>query len=384
MTKKLLHFNQKILDESEGAKIVKVMTGGGVGSSFVLEYGNGEKSVVKSSTSDGINNGRRKLLREAEQIRYLRRKYPELQKLLPEILRTWKGKRWAAVEYPYYKGETFTQSLQFADSQGLMLHKKILSDLVNFLIELYISSYRKATNNSFGLKNLARASFRVRYLNWKNDNIRKVINSKRLKINGKEYTNPSEILKKIRDDERLLRKLSPSYLGDCVHGDINLTNVLIKDGKAYKLLDFRGSRQKWDLIYDLAKMLFTSGYELIRSDKITSSIGPNGNLLLKYVGKDVEILRKWEYLLFPFESFIENSQLYNEFEKYNPSWRSRLRMNFAIHYLADSACRLVAGSEDTQPLASYLLGTVYLNRFASDIKATSMSNSFYSMEDIVA
>src|SRR5688572_26898486 len=105
--KKTYDIPVRVVKKIGRGKILKTYYGGGVGSALHIKKTNNEEVIIKISTSDGLNNGRRKLIREAKQIMYLRKKYPELNEFLPEVVSMMEASNWAAVEYPFYKGESF-------------------------------------------------------------------------------------------------------------------------------------------------------------------------------------------------------------------------------------------------------------------------------------
>lgn len=100
--------------ELSGGEFQEVFTGGTGAASVKIYYPKTNKTtVIKLATTDGsgLNNGRRKLIREAQQIQSLRDEYPDrLGNFIPEVLRTWQTKTYGAVEYPFYEGTTFAYS----------------------------------------------------------------------------------------------------------------------------------------------------------------------------------------------------------------------------------------------------------------------------------
>lgn len=373
-----------LVEEISGGTIVNIFSGGSVAGTFLVKYSDSKETVIKFSNSDGINNGRRKLIREATQNNYLVNKYPEhFPDLLPKVLRTWNHKLFSAIEYEY-----FSNSCTFADNirEGRWGVDKIEKELTKFLylvFDLYEINSRKKKNSFFTEKNLSRANFRIDYTKRKNIKLQLILNSKNIIINNKKFVNPQELIQSIRTNKKLLKSLETLYISDCIHGDLNLKNVLIDSQNCFKLLDLRGSRQSWDLFYDLGKILFTSGFDPICNFEFKPQIQNNGSIIFSSSHPEEKIIENWLNFALITEKILSDSPIFSLLRQREKYWKLKIRIIFALHFLADSACRLVAGSKINQPLSSYILGTVYLNRAMND-KSTKMSaNDFYSLANIL-
>lgn len=373
---------KKIVEEITGATIINTFSGGSVAGTFLIKNKNSTKTVIKFSNSDGINNGRRKLIREANQNNYLRNKYPnELSELLPKILRIWNNKLFSAIEYEYIdKSYTFAENIRNGNWDLIKL-KNRLTELLITVFNLYEINNKKKKNNFFVEKNLNRANFRINYVNRKNDKLKKILNSENIVINNKNFKNPQKIIQSIKENKKLLKKLETHFLSDCIHGDLNLKNVLTDSENRFKLLDLRGSVQPWDLFYDLGKIIFTIGFDPICNFELKPKIQSNNNILL-YCSNNKTIIN-WSNVALIVEDFLSNSPDFLLLRQREKNWKLKLRITFAIHFLADSACRLVTGSKTIQPLSSYILGTIYLNRVINDRNVLLSSQNFYSLENIL-
>jgi hypothetical protein len=374
----------RLVEEISGGTIVNIFSGGSVASTFLVKYSDKKETVIKFSNSDGINNGRRKLIREAAQNNYLVNKYPKhLSVLLPKVLRTWNHKLFSAIEYEY-----FSNSCTFADiiREGKWDFDKIEKELTKFLclvFNLYEINSRKKKNSFFVEKNLIRATFRIDYTKRKNIKLQLILNSKYVVINNKKFVNPQELIQSIKTDKKLMKSLETLYISDCIHGDLNLKNILIDSQNCFKLLDLRGSRQSWDFFYDLGKILFTSGFDPICNFEFKPQIQNDGSIFFSSSHPEKNIIENWLNFTVITEKILSDSPIFSLLRQREKHWKLKVRIIFALHFLADSACRLIAGSKINQPLSSYILGTVYLNRAMSD-KSTKMSaNDFYSLVDIL-
>lgn len=126
-----------------------------------------------------------------------------------------------------------------------------------------------------------------------------------------------------------------------VHGDLNLRNVLADPrpsaAPAFHLIDPRGTVRPWDVVYDLAKMLFTltlfddcmrTGYTVhspAPGEYVLAPAAPSG--LRHAVPGFLDLLpRVWERLA---AAGLGDGP-----------WPARLLLAHASHVLAESACRL--------------------------------------------
>ncbi|MCA1218543.1 hypothetical protein [Streptomyces sp. 8L] len=129
-----------------------------------------------------------------------------------------------------------------------------------------------------------------------------------------------------------------SPLSQPVHGDLNLRNILVAPpgGGGFRLLDPRGVLTPWDVVYDLAKMLFTltlfddtmrTGFTVGGSPgSYTVAAGAPSPLRASAAGFLGLLPRLWTALAdagFP-----------------AGPWTSRLLFAHASHVLAEAACRL--------------------------------------------
>ncbi|MCX4428968.1 phosphotransferase [Streptomyces mirabilis] len=139
-----------------------------------------------------------------------------------------------------------------------------------------------------------------------------------------------------------------SRLSVPVHGDLNLRNLLAdpapSNAPAYCLIDPRGTTQPWDVVYDLAKMLFTltlfddtmrAGFTVTTDRPGVYTVGlarpgPLQRAAAAFVGMLPEL---WQWL--------------RAAGLGNGPWLERLLFAHATHVLAESACRL---SDRADPL----------------------------------
>ena len=357
-----------------------VFTGGSGAASVKMHYpGTSKTTIIKLATTDGsgLNNGRRKIIREAKQIISLKKHYPEqLGPILPDVLNSWQSNWYGAIELPFYEGQSFANYLRTHTTKETL---EQLTPIVTATIKAYKLSYARSTSNTFlDEKLIARARFRIRYTKRGDDILQNMLLLKKIVINGVAYENPAQIIEKITRDQTVIDSLKSRYLSDCVHGDLNLANVFLTP-YGLRFIDLRGSRQKWDMFYDLAKMIFTAGYDRICHFEFEPQLEADGSYTLSYADANNDVHNKWETVESSLETIYTHTPEFKQIIENEPNWRLKLRFMHAVHYIADAACRVEAGSPLNQAFASYMMGTIFLNRVFNDLTATTSATAHYGL-----
>jgi len=86
----------------------------------------------------------------------------------------------------------------------------------------------------------------------KNEDFNKILNNKKLVINGKEYLNLKELINLLYKNDKLITFLAPQKWS-ISHGDFTLQNILT-DGQNFKIIDPRGEGED-SIYYDISKLL---------------------------------------------------------------------------------------------------------------------------------
>jgi hypothetical protein len=150
-----------------------------------------------------------------------------------------------------------------------------------------------------------------------------------------------------------------SRLSYPVHGDLNLRNMLAAPGSSdtpvFHLIDPRGTDQPWDILYDLAKILFTltlfddamrTGFTIASTAPGEYTVGLAGPSGLRHT------LPAFTATLPSLWARLEAAGLGDG------PWPARLLLAHATHVLAESACRL---SDRAAPLPTRLNRAVGLH-----------------------
>jgi len=281
---------------------------------------------------------------------------PALATMYPKLLDAEVSDTFSAETIEYLDGQNYYASLK---SQGATLeeHKQALSQFIDALCDNSLQHCvpDKDAENSLNSYYLERSITRLRPINKLID-VRDTI-----KINGEQLRAPHIILRELLDNKQLRRYIVPQLECFCFHGDLTLLNtVYIKEQNKIKLIDPRGHIGVWDPLYDFGKIKFTlSGFgEFI--------LGSQGMVLSENGGYRVNldaVVSSSRQLDDMFFDMLANSKPFNEkVIKNEPYWRYRIALAEAAHYLADIPFRLFTDNGSWSAIASYVVGTLYLNR----------------------
>ncbi|MEU8652502.1 phosphotransferase [Streptomyces sp. NPDC048737] len=159
-------------------------------------------------------------------------------------------------------------------------------------------------------------------------------------VNGRRVAT-MEPLCRAANAPRIAALFADSRLSVPVHGDLNLRNILAdphpRDDPAFHLIDPRGTLQPWDVVYDLAKMLFTLTLfdDTMRGGCAIASPGPGEyTVALSEPSGLRHALPGFLGLLPRVWSGLAAGGLGEG------PWLPRLLLAHASHVLAESACRL--------------------------------------------
>lgn len=356
-----------------GARVVKKLKGGSYAHIFLLEdIKSKEKMIQKIALQPGHEgNGKPKLIREIDFYRNL--SGTTLQDNYPKM-------------YSYKKnpGEIVYLNLEYI-GEGKPLGECFVSNYVsvgelyfllnnlidNIISDEYIEKKSSVTRkekiinvNSYYLKRASdrTKNFLIHYDRIKGSQLEK---SRTLRINGQIYKNPVYILEELQKNLKIQNKLTTNYLYPCIHGDLTLLNT-VYDSKRKKvfLIDPRGERGVWDLLYDFGKIKFSlSGFVEIMTNSITFENRGKDYILVR--GKDKSKFEKCDSM---FLDFIDSNNQLKKILFTEPNWKNVILLAEATNFLADAPYRLYTAGNPTSGLITYLIGTVKINQFYDYIK----------------
>ncbi|SFU66085.1 hypothetical protein SAMN04487886_10922 [Clostridium sp. DSM 8431] len=188
------------------------------------------------------------------QIKYLLDLQPNLKDKFPKVESYNIEDDKVTYVYPFYDLNMLDKVLVDNDEDVEIL-EKLLSEVVTFMCkEVYTLENKPADKSFFNKKYLTRIEDRVQYLLTERKDLKKLITSDKIKINGKFYLNIHECMKLIKESSKL-QLLIPSKLCK-VHGDLLAEHILYdaEDNSKFILIDPRCDSEGGDVAYDLAKL----------------------------------------------------------------------------------------------------------------------------------
>jgi hypothetical protein len=364
-----------------GLQLIASLPGGGTPATvWLARDSTGELAAMKlllsgAGTVDGHDLV--SFMRKPRQISRVHRDLPGLSANYVRLRGTASGHGWACYAMEWCPGLPLAQYLADRPGSGQPLIERILRRLTE---EGYVRRSEACPQSHFELVHHARFD-RRRWL------LRKHLGSEIVDwpvvVNDRWCVPAGVLLQRISCDRALAQTLCPGRLYYPVHGDLNLGNVLVDwdgvgdriDAASFTVIDPRGVSHCWDVVYDLAKMLFSmTAYETaIRSGfRLRSWRSAHAVPSFEVVPRDVSpTLPGLAHSFAPLLETLPFARV--ELERHDPHWRTRLVYVHAMHYLAESACRL----SDTSPrrvnglsgvaarrhlaLGLFLLGTLLLN-----------------------
>lgn len=205
-----------------------------------------------------------------------------------------------------------------------------------------------------------------------------------LVVNGVACQSPRRLLSRMVEQERpRLEAMAPPKLSFPAHGDANTRNILVRPGPDgspdFRVIDPRGSTDHWDLVYDLAKILFSLTVwdpALRLGFALDTEAGPEP---ASYeVGFGCPTFSGYRRAIHRFVPFLEGLDGLSDLLADDPQWRQRLILTHDLHVLAEAPCRLsdrkpkfdhLGNDSSPESLATghYLLGTLLVNDLARQL-----------------
>jgi Phosphotransferase enzyme family len=361
-----------------GLQPVESLSGGGSPATVWLARGSsGELAVLKILVSgagrvDGHDLS--SFVRKPRQISRIHRDLPGLSASYVRLRATATGHGWACYATHWCAGVPLARRLADGRRDGRPLIAGILRRLTE---DGYASRSEACAQSYFELVHRARYRRRLWLLR---EHLGSEVIDRAIVVNGRWCVPAGVLLERICRDPALVRALRPGRLHYPVHGDLNLGNVLVddvsnSDHSRFTVIDPRGISHCWDVVYDLAKMLFSmTAYESAMVSGFRLRSWRSANAVPSFEVGPTPVSPVLAQLAHSFTPLLEALPFARiELERHDPHWRTRLVYVHAMHYLAESACRL----SDTSPrqvngrsglparrhlaLGLFLLGTLLLN-----------------------
>jgi nucleoside-diphosphate-sugar epimerase len=343
--------------------VIKMLKGSSAAHLCVIVNSDNIRKVRKIAIYDGVEgNGIAKVANEIKYYRYITNNMPGLASMYPRILDFEIDKTFSSETIEYLDGENFYQTIKNG-RLSYIEYKRSFIKFMNRLSKCASSSCRLASNPDADLdayyveRSLSRLKPIEKIIPVKNEII----------INGKEYVSPDIILRDILNNKMAREFLVPRTESFCIHGDLTLLNTVFTDKtKEIKLIDPRGCIGYWDLLYDYAKIEFTmAGFgEIILGDRQIVTTNSSGFEI--HFNRIPQSCRELD------DEFLDILSSDSIFMKHivnlEPYWRERIAFAKATHFLADIPFRLFTDGTTETALASYIIGTYYLNEIYEVIK----------------
>ena len=321
-------------------------SGGSSATVWRVSTGQGRHLVVKALTErnglvDGHDLGT--FIRKPCQIAAVHRELPGLSPFYASVIGRWRGTGWAAYAMPHYEGRPVTRPLDGAQPDA----DCFLRDFGGVLRVLTEHGYAlrswPAPPDHFMTTHLARVRRRLPMLHRHLP--AELLADQPIVVNGRRCRSLPKLLAEVSADDALLATLRPGRLAFPVHGDLHLGNLLLRRGgpdPEFTVLDPRGVLTPWDPAYDFAKSLFSL---TIFERAITGGlrVSPMTQPGRRSGGYAVSFRDNREGYLVAAERFVPalaELPYFQEMDRVDPNWRTRLRFVHACHCLAESACRL--------------------------------------------
>ncbi|MBS3093071.1 hypothetical protein J4456_00645 [Candidatus Pacearchaeota archaeon] len=292
---------------------------------------------------------------------------PELREHFPEIIRYDIDSKIVFSEMKYYPMTTLRR---------LILERKITVDealkqleiIFDFMFyKLYKLSPEEDTTNLVEDVYFNRAKNRIGEMCGLTPLFKKVINTKKIILNGKEFRQVLPILEELENDEELKKILYPPCIS-YIHGDLHLGNILVEkeNPHAFILIDPRGrvygGGMGGDYAYDLGKLWHSLNgfYDFIHEDKFTLNYYMDNDIINATLNiHEKENLRDYRLILEQIPALL---QKYEQIKK-DPYWHERTLFSEVIHFCSMLPFHREGDNYEKKPLAIYLRSVILLNEF---------------------
>jgi len=246
------------IELKEDVRLVRYFKGGS-NASTILIHENGEYKVRKITPIQF----KKKLI---DQYNWLKDK-EGLDKIASITSLTSEG-NYYSFDIKYYEG--YVPFFEYIHSHDIKDSEEILRKVINYM---YKNIYKQKNEhiNQVALEEYIQKRFINKLAETEKINpyIRDIVTKRKLSINGKEYINCLQVLKKIQSNPEAMRDLA-TFRETTVHGDLTIDNILASTEKTseFIIIDPNDENEISSSVIDFAK-LFQSlafGYEFLCRD----------------------------------------------------------------------------------------------------------------------
>ncbi|WP_329454470.1 hypothetical protein [Streptomyces sp. NBC_01497] len=320
-----------------GLTLVRVLKDGGSDSACALATtADGEQVVLKclqpaSERVDG--HGLKTFRAKQRQQELLERTAPGVAGSYAAILHSAHRRAWSAYVLTYYPWPTLVEALRGGGSVPELLGP-VLRALVADGYGRVVAPGPERLWQSMYLERLTRRRWILeRHLPAD------LLEDPHVTVGGRRAYGLRELVRRA-ESANVTALFAGSPLSQPVHGDLNLRNILVPPpggGPGFRLLDPRGVLTPWDVVYDLAKMLFTVTLfdDTMRAGFALDSAGPGSYTVAGAVPSPLRAATAGFLELLP-----EVWTMLADAGFPPGPWVHRLLFAHASHVLAESACRL--------------------------------------------
>jgi nucleoside-diphosphate-sugar epimerase len=353
---------QDFLKPDEG--VVKILKGSSAAHLCVVVGSDKVYKVRKIAIYDGVEgNGIAKVANEIKYYQYISEHEPKLAALYPRLIDASTDETFSSETIEYLAGRNFYQAMKDEDLPA-SIYKKSLVKFIDNLSKCVLENCKTSSDPDGNLDAyyVERSFARLRPIN----DILTVRDT--LAINGKNYVAPHIILNDLLQNKKLRELIKPRTEAFCFHGDLTFLNtVFVEQTRDIRLIDPRGFIGSWDPLYDYAKLQFTLGGfgELVVSKEPMVTIDASDNFTIHF--NQIPEASLW--LHDEFLDLLADSPVFKKkIIRREPHWRKRITFAKATHFLADIPFRLFTDGTTNTALASYVIGTYYLNEAYEALK----------------
>jgi len=331
----------------------RLLAGGSLAKTFLGEDKNNKTIVIKSAS--GWSS--KKL---ANEIIYLRElgKYNEVSLHIPKIIDSDISENDTSLTLKYYPYNTLSYHILFSKNNTEEIWrttKKVLD---------FVSKNIWTKKNQITPDNYIETFFLDRIVNnaekmaTQSVLLSKITDKKTVTINGHRYINLLGIVKQIRNNESLQKRLRPPYL-QTIWGDLHPNNILIHSDK-FILIDPRGDMG--DYLYDLGKIYHTYGpgrYDYIDNDLFSVKVT---------IDTDINIKRRFFIEHPSWKSYnklrvLFEKDIYKYINKSDENWKLRWEfLKFCI-YATMPLFLIKNDGVESRALMGYSNAVIFGNRF---------------------
>lgn len=344
--------------------IVKMLKGSSAAHLCVVAGSDEVRKVRKIAIYDGVEgNGIAKVANEIKYYQYISAHEPKLAAMYPRLIDAVTDETFSSETIEYIAGRNFYQAIKDGELPA-PVYRESLVRFIDKLSSCVLENCKTSSGSDRSLDAyyIERSFARLCPING----ILAIRDT--LMISGKRYIAPHIILGELLQNQRLRTFIKPHTEAFCFHGDLTFLNTVFVDKtRDIRLIDPRGYIGNWDPLYDYAKLQFTLGGfgEFVVSKEPMVTEDTCGGFIIHF-DQIPEISRQ---LHDEFLDLLADCPMFKEkIVSREPHWRKRIALAKATHFLADIPFRLFTDGTTDTALASYVIGTYYLNEVFEDLR----------------